>query len=485
MYTLYQVYSKIVPWYYDFFENGYYLYTDINKSNRCEFIMDSQSQFQERFLKMHLIHPFSNDSIWKPVEIIFNDKEIIFTDTNNNEYISLEINFPDIVLKPNNISGCINKKYINEIISIYKSRNKKILQEQNNICNYIDENIIFMSNNTLNLINKEDVLSYRLISVLYFQYSHTGYRANYNPKFPLFERVEYKKGKEKKEAEKFNLNLCNKIYNVSDIVNNLVEIIIEEKNIKPYIGRAIAWEAIQRTIVNFYGNKWVEEFEPHLKLTYDQIYKDNSTLNIDIINVFSSECAKEYIKNVIECEKIDIDTSKEILMYFLLYKSKLTELNIYNCFVNFYDILKEIKQKVESNNIKNKIKTKQIIKPSKYTIDDIDLMTGFEFENFIELLFSKMGYSSYVTKKSGDQGIDVIAVKDNIKIGIQTKCYSFTVGNSAIQEAVAGKSFYNCTKVIVITNNFFTNAAKELARSNNVILWDREMLKEKIKELCK
>lgn len=55
--------------------------------------------------------------------------------------------------------------------------------------------------------------------------------------------------------------------------------------------------------------------------------------------------------------------------------------------------------------------------------------------------------------------------------------------NSAVQEAVVGKSYYHCDKVVVITNNYFTPSAKELAQSNDVILWDRDILKEKIKEL--
>ncbi|WP_302760034.1 restriction endonuclease [Christensenella hongkongensis] len=114
------------------------------------------------------------------------------------------------------------------------------------------------------------------------------------------------------------------------------------------------------------------------------------------------------------------------------------------------------------------------------TLNDIDLMSGYEFEEFVAGLFKKMGYATEVTKASGDQGIDVLAKKNETIIGIQAKCYSSTVGNSAIQEAVAGKNYYNCDKAMVITNSTFTSAAKELAKSNNVILWDRDILKEKI-----
>lgn len=122
----------------------------------------------------------------------------------------------------------------------------------------------------------------------------------------------------------------------------------------------------------------------------------------------------------------------------------------------------------------------RLTKTSGYTIDDIDLMTGYEFENFIAELFSKTGYQTEVTKASGDQGIDVIVSKNGIKIGIQTKCYSGVVSNRAIQEAVAGKNFYRLDRAMVITNSSFTKSAQKLARANSIVLWDRNTLQEKI-----
>ena len=110
-------------------------------------------------------------------------------------------------------------------------------------------------------------------------------------------------------------------------------------------------------------------------------------------------------------------------------------------------------------------------------------MGGLEFEQFIAELFSKMGYAAKVTKASGDQGIDVIAEKNGRKIGIQTKCYSSKVTNTAIQEAVAGIQHYRLDKGMVITNNWFTGSARELAQSNNIVLWDRNLLKEKLNEI--
>lgn len=74
-----------------------------------------------------------------------------------------------------------------------------------------------------------------------------------------------------------------------------------------------------------------------------------------------------------------------------------------------------------------------------------------------------------------------MAYKDGIKYGIQCKCYSSDIGNKAVQEAFAGRTFYNCHVAVVLTNQHFTKSAKELAKSNQVLLWDREKLEDLIK----
>ena len=110
-----------------------------------------------------------------------------------------------------------------------------------------------------------------------------------------------------------------------------------------------------------------------------------------------------------------------------------------------------------------------------------DYMEGHEFESFCADILSKNNFQNViVTKGSGDQGIDITAQKDGIRYGIQCKCYSSDIGNKAVQEAFAGKTFYNCHVAVVITNRHFTPSAKELAEKNGVLLWDREKLLELI-----
>ena len=137
--------------------------------------------------------------------------------------------------------------------------------------------------------------------------------------------------------------------------------------------------------------------------------------------------------------------------------------------------IKKIKQLALKDDLLNNEYTQR-----RMTIADIDLMSGIEFENFLCSYFKKQGYQCKTTKASGDQGIDLIATRQETTLAIQAKCYTGTVGNHAVMEAVAGSKYYNANYCMVITNSTFSKSAIELARANGVILWDRQVLIEKL-----
>lgn len=97
-------------------------------------------------------------------------------------------------------------------------------------------------------------------------------------------------------------------------------------------------------------------------------------------------------------------------------------------------------------------------------------MTGFEYEVFCKTKLEEIGWGIVVTKKTGDQGVDLIATKKKRKVAIQCKKYSSPVGNKAVQEVVAGKLYYNLDSAVVITNRSFTKSAEQLAKANAVQL---------------
>jgi restriction system protein len=87
-----------------------------------------------------------------------------------------------------------------------------------------------------------------------------------------------------------------------------------------------------------------------------------------------------------------------------------------------------------------------------------------------------------VTQSSGDHGIDILAEKDDITYAIQCKCYTSSIGNSAIQQAHTGKSYYKKDIAVVLTNQYFTQQAIEEAKEIGVKLWDRDKLNEMLGE---
>lgn len=126
----------------------------------------------------------------------------------------------------------------------------------------------------------------------------------------------------------------------------------------------------------------------------------------------------------------------------------------------------------------------EIVIHSKKIID-FDHMDGHGFEHFCAKVLSYNGFNKVrVTQGSKDQGIDIIAFKDDIQYGIQCKCYTSDIGNKAVQEVFAGKTYYNCDVAVVLTNRHFTQSATELAKKNRVHLWDRHKLLELV-ENCK
>lgn len=127
------------------------------------------------------------------------------------------------------------------------------------------------------------------------------------------------------------------------------------------------------------------------------------------------------------------------------------------------------------------------INSESISIDYIDnYINGFEFESLMKTVLENNGFKDVeVTKSSGDFGVDIIALKDQIKYAIQCKKYSSPVGISAVQEVIGSKSLYDCHVAVVLTNNTFTSSAKVLAEKNNVLLWDRAKLIELLNEYTK
>lgn len=242
----------------------------------------------------------------------------------------------------------------------------------------------------------------------------------------------------------------------------------------------VGWLLLYYKSVEYFSNRFFNK------------YKDKYE---DIVDIDLDEGIKRYVRVATD---LDDEFEKIMLICFLMdrrkcsyeymligkYLNKYIKFDILDVYKTVNDMIYNTKENIETQEFEKYIMgIKEENEDEKIAIEDIDLMTGYEFEEFICKLFIKQGYKAELTKKSNDQGIDIIVKRDNKRIGIQTKRYSEKVGNTAIQEVVAGLSFYNLEKGIVVTNSFFTKSAEELANANNILLWNRERLIQKISEI--
>lgn len=121
----------------------------------------------------------------------------------------------------------------------------------------------------------------------------------------------------------------------------------------------------------------------------------------------------------------------------------------------------------------------------RYADDELDKMEGLDFEYYCAELLRNRGFIEVeVTKSSGDYGIDILAEKEGVTYAIQCKRYNGPVGVKAVQEAYAGRDFYDRMVGCVLTNQYFTQPAVDAAQKLKILLWDRDYLEEMIEEGC-
>ena len=101
---------------------------------------------------------------------------------------------------------------------------------------------------------------------------------------------------------------------------------------------------------------------------------------------------------------------------------------------------------------------------------------GIDFEYWCAARLGEQEWTATVSQASGDQGVDIIAVRDGMTVAIQCKRYSKPVGNSAVQEVVAGKQMYNADSACVISTGGFTSSASILAEANSTVLLSAEFI---------
>lgn len=223
-------------------------------------------------------------------------------------------------------------------------------------------------------------------------------------------------------------------------------------------------EEIMNSRYNLLLNKKVKDF---IELEEKENKKTQSIIIMvdELFNLLKYQTSNDHLLNLLlKGEKVGIK--------FIFY-SKFSKKNLNLGYID--DLVETYNDYNIENLISSETKPISPLENANFNMD------GYEFEKYSANLLAKNGFQKVeVTKCSSDFGVDIIAFKDDIKYAIQCKRYSSAVGIKAVQEVIGSKAMNNCHVAVVLTNNYFTKSAKELAQKNNVLLWDKDKLNELI-----
>ncbi|PYD49169.1 restriction endonuclease [Novacetimonas pomaceti] len=104
-------------------------------------------------------------------------------------------------------------------------------------------------------------------------------------------------------------------------------------------------------------------------------------------------------------------------------------------------------------------------------------MDPLDYEQHCAAELRQDGWRADTTIGSGDQGADIVATRRGLRMVVQCKLYSRTVGNEAVQQVSAARAHYGAAVAVVVSNAPYTRAAQQLARTNGVWLLHHDELR--------
>ncbi len=110
-------------------------------------------------------------------------------------------------------------------------------------------------------------------------------------------------------------------------------------------------------------------------------------------------------------------------------------------------------------------------------LDISNVATGVDYERHCAAILEAAGWTTKLTKGSGDQGVDIVAVRHNWRVVLQCKFYhGQPVGNKAVQEVISARLYEGAKAAAVVSNAAFTKSARRLANSGKVLLLHHDEL---------
>ncbi len=108
--------------------------------------------------------------------------------------------------------------------------------------------------------------------------------------------------------------------------------------------------------------------------------------------------------------------------------------------------------------------------------DSLTGMGGQDFEYWAAEFFRGEGYTTQMTKTSGDHGLDLILMKDGVKSAVQCKRWTDSVGEPVLRDFYGAMVSAQLPSGIVMTTSTFTASAMAFAQGKPIRLIDIEEL---------
>ena len=100
-------------------------------------------------------------------------------------------------------------------------------------------------------------------------------------------------------------------------------------------------------------------------------------------------------------------------------------------------------------------------------------LDGWQFEEEVAKVFRKRGYKATVTKKTGDDGVDIIMYKDKRKYIVQCKHYTSEVGPEVARALWGVREDFKADEVILVASSGVTRAVSKFVDNKpNFIIYD-------------
>lgn len=117
--------------------------------------------------------------------------------------------------------------------------------------------------------------------------------------------------------------------------------------------------------------------------------------------------------------------------------------------------------------------------------DNFSKLSWENAEDLVGTLFSKKGYDSTVTQRSGDFGIDVEAKNDREFLGIQVKHWNGYVDFDSVAKTLGVQNKYNKVIIVSTKSGFSSHALTWASREENryrIELWDSNRFKKELRQ---